>query len=66
MMFVNICIPFQYIDMTCESYFQWIQLAVISTMYAGVVIFLLGWIFNRKEMKGICNRMIALIKKTVH
>lgn len=60
---VIICFPFQYFDTACESYFRWVQLAVVSTMYAGVVILLFGWIFNRKEMKGICNRMIALVKK---
>lgn len=60
---VIICFPFQYFDTACESYFQWVQLAVVSTMYAGVVILLFGWIFNRNEMKGICNRMIALVKK---
>lgn len=60
---VVICLPFHYLNIRCDSYFQWIKTAVAVTFYAAVIIIAMGIICNRKEIEGIWKRIIELRRK---
>ena len=60
---VVICLPFHYLNIRCDSYFQWIKIAVAVTFYAAVIIIAMGIICNRKEIEGIWKRIIELRRK---
>lgn len=61
--FIIITVPFQFFRLTCETGVQWVQSAVIVTVYAAVVTLLLGYMCCRTEMCGIFRRIMGLRRK---
>lgn len=60
---IIICLPFRYRIITCNTYFQWILYAFFVTIYAILIVLLIGWYFNRQEMDGIWKRILKLRRK---
>lgn len=52
-----ICLPFRYIAILCDNYLQWMQYAVFVTLYAALIILIVGWTCNRRELMGIWERI---------
>lgn len=62
---ILICLPLQYFKLECNSYFQWILQAIVVTIYASLVVLLIGGLCNQQELKGTCRR-IAEIRRRFH
>lgn len=62
---IVICIPFRYFKMICSSYLYWALYAILVTLYAALVVFLGGFLFNREQMKEIWSRLLD-IRRKVH
>ena len=60
---ILICLPFHFYNITCKSYFQWIQYAILITVYAVFVTLTVGLLCSRKEMVGIWNRVKEVRKR---
>ena len=58
-----IILPFCYIRISCNTYIQWIQYAIVVTIYATLVTLIFGGISNWKEMTGIWNRIKEITRK---
>lgn len=55
-----ICVPFQYFEIMCDTYFQWFRWSAFVFLYAVIVTLAIGWVCNREEFKGIWNRVMGL------
>ncbi|MCI8417372.1 MAG: hypothetical protein HFI33_07775 [Lachnospiraceae bacterium] len=58
-----ICLPFRYIIITCNTYFRWIVYAIIVSIYAILITWIIGWYFNQQEMNRIWKRILKLRRK---
>ena len=56
-------LPSLYFKMICNTYLQWLKYAIIITIYASLVILIVGGACNPKEMTGIWKRATEMRKK---
>lgn len=56
-------LPSLYFKMICNTYLQWLKYAIIITIYASLVILIVGGTCNPKEITGIWKRATEMRKK---
>lgn len=54
---VIICAPFFYIQLEISTYIAWITVAIITTIYACLVVVCIGYLFNKNQFHGILERL---------
>ena len=55
-------LPFYWIDLEPLSFFIWIRNAFFISIYCGLVIIVINWIFDKETIRNALNRIVNVIK----
>lgn len=56
-------VPFYFIQITASNYLQWAVWAVVVAAYAVVVTLVVGFVFEKDDMKGVLKRVKRILKR---
>jgi O-antigen/teichoic acid export membrane protein len=56
-----ICIPFGLINLNLDNFYEWIVLAIMAGIYSVIVVYIMGLLYDRAEMKSIVRRLLQMI-----
>jgi hypothetical protein len=60
-----ICVPFLIWPLMPSRFVVWIGYAVLLTIYAALVTALMGWLFDRQQMRAVWKRISGMTRKAV-
>lgn len=55
--------PFQFIEITTDNYLQWAVCSMGVVAYAALVTLVIGWLFERDDMKSVLRRIRRILKR---
>ncbi len=58
-----ICLPFLFWPLAPSRFVAWIGYAVLLTGYATLVTLIMGWLFDRRQMREVWKRMQGIMRK---